>query len=207
MLKRQKITSPKPQQLLERGILNKWHDKTFDSFTGDPDVLKSLKKYVKNSNKARKDGIGLFMYGPYGVGKTLLANVILKELLAQGYTVRMITLSTLVTMFTGSWYSDEVRNEFLEITRQVDFLGIDDLGKEFKGSTDLGVKVFDNIVRYRLQSNLPIIFTANISPKELSDYYSASTSSMLNEMCAVVQVTGDDHRSSFRERNRSIIGK
>lgn len=194
-----------PQRLREMGILDKWHEKTFDDFTGDDVALDHVMKYLKNCKKARAEGIGLYLYGVYGVGKTHLMNCLIKALHEQRYRVRIITLATLVTKFTSAWYDAEERNSFLGMIQGVDFLAIDDLGKEYKDKQELGLRVFDNIVRYRLQANLPMIFTANLPPKEIKDYYSEALASMLSEMCAMVKVEGKDHRKDIGARNKKII--
>lgn len=201
-----KKTDFKPEQYLHRGILSKWHDKSFDDFDNDEVALRQVKAYLKNCKKARTNGTGLYLYGAYGTGKTLLLNCLLKQIMQLGYTVKVITLGTLVANFAQGWYDEEKRQEFIRMTQTVDFLAIDDLGKEFKGSSDLGLRVFDNIIRYRLQSKLPILFTANITPQEIKAYYSEGVASMLNEMCALIKVTGQDIRKNvIADNNEKIL--
>jgi DNA replication protein DnaC len=194
-------------KLRERGILDKWHGRTLDDFKGDPIALENVRKYLSNHKKATLEGVGLFLWGSWGSGKTMLMNALMQELHKMKYPVKVITLATLITQFSQGWYDSEERDKFLRGIQQVKFLAIDDLGKEYKGASDFGLRVFDNLLRFRSQMNLPTIFTANIEPKEIKDYYSEGVASMLQEMCAMVKVTGDDFRKKFAERNKRLITK
>lgn len=196
------------RKYLESGILEKWHDKTFEDFTNDDYALKQVKHCVENIDAMYKDGVGVFLWGSNGVGKSLLMNVAFKEIMKKvkksssstikHYTTKIITLSTLVTTYTNSWYNKEDAH-FLDEVKNVDFLGIEEIGKEFKSATDLGSVVLDTIVKYRVQRMLPIWATTNLEPSNVVGYYTEDIASMLREAVLAVQVTGKDMRVSIQK--------
>lgn len=186
-----------PDRLLSCGILQKWHAKSLEDFTNDPAAKKAVLKYLSQHRAVRKDGTGLYLHGANGVGKTLLMNASFKWLMEQGYKVQIISLSSLITKFTAGWYDMEEKRALQQTLQRVDFLGIEEIGKEFKSQTsDLAVTVLDNIVRYRSQMLKPIWATSNLEAKKLSDTYSEDIASMLREACIPINVLGED----FRER-------
>lgn len=194
-------------RLLSYGILLKWHNKTWNDFTNDAESKKRVLTYLKKAAQARKEGVGMFLYGANGTGKTLLLNLLLRELLTQKFTVRVYSLSTLITKFTAGWYDPKEKRDFQHLLQSVDFLGIEEIGKEFKaGANELGLMVLDNIIRFRLQMNRPIICTSNTSPKEIKTVYTEDIASMLREMCLPLNVQGVDMREEIGAENKKRYG-
>lgn len=199
--------SPQQNKWLASGILQKWHDKTWDTFTNDAAAKKLLRDYVKRHEEVRRDGTGLFLYGANGTGKTLCLNLVMKDLHKLGYTVRVISLPTLITQFTAGWYDKTEKRDFQKMLQTVDFLGIEEIGKEFKaGANELGVMVLDNVVRYRLQMQRPILATSNTGPKDIKSVYTEDIASMLREFCLPLNVQGEDFRIRIAERNKKKYG-
>lgn len=193
----------KPGQYLNSGILEKWHDKTWDDFDNDLAAKKRILKYLSKVEQASQEGVGLYLWGANGVGKTLSMNLAFKDLMAKGYKVHIITLSSLITMFTTSWYDQDQRTALYQRLLLVDFLGIEEIGKEFKSATDLGAVVLDSIVKYRVQRQLPIWATSNVSPSSITSMYTEDIASMLKESCVAIQVMGSDRRDDIKERIKS----
>lgn len=186
------------------GIYRKWHTHSFADFTNDTVSKEKVLKYLHSYRKAVKDGVGLFLYGDNGVGKSLLMNLSFMDLIEKRQKVRIVALSELIGIFTGSWYEEEKRDA-LDLIRNVAFLGIEEIGKEFRSTfqdkdsknSDLIVTVLDNILRYRVQNNLPTWFTSNLSPKLIESKYSHDIFSMLKEHCVPIKVTGEDFRNNI----------
>lgn len=185
----------KTELYLRSGILPKWHDKTLDDFTNDTEAKKVVTNYLKNHKQALSDGVGLFLHGANGTGKTLLMNTAFKELMELRYRVQIITMSGLITKFTSGWYDAEERRGLQRILQTVHFLGIEEVGKEFRSqNNDLSVTVFDHIVRTRVQMKLPTWFTSNKSPTDVTTVYTEDIASMLREVSVPVKVKGEDYR-------------
>lgn len=188
------------EHFLQKGILTKWHTKTWDDFTNDNRAKKILRSY--EPKKALKEGVGYYLFGANGVGKTLCMNLCFQDLMHAGYSVHIISLTSLITKFTAGWYDVAERQSLMTILQKVDFLGIEEIGKEYKaGSNDLGLMVFDTVLRNRVQMNKPIWFTSNKIPSDLKTIYSEDVASMLRECCVDLKISGTDYRAKISERN------
>jgi len=219
------------RKLLQAGILEEFWDKDFNNFYGHeekrnelqpkviqwntayPDIpinlnfnqgqriLEEVMEYAQNLKNARKHGISLFLFGPNGSGKTLLAVSVLKEALRQGFSAQMSSLGGIIEATTAGWYNSTKKEVFESKIKNVDFLLIDDIGKEYKAKGNNLVEVaFDNLIRYRSFRNKPIIFTSNTKLQELNTTYGQSVSSLLIGKCIAIRVAGDDYRKVIQAK-------
>jgi len=179
---------------LKAGILELWWDKELEDFKGNEKAKNITQKYLVEIDKNIKEGKGLFYIGSNGVGKTYLLAVILKKCVLRHYSVFFTTLGDLVEMYTEGWHSDFEKRKYQACIKDVDILGIDDIGKEFRGGAGLGEIVFDNLIRYRVQRKKVNIMTSNLQPQELRNIYGESLASLLNEGMRIVKITGYDYR-------------
>ena len=187
---------------INSGILEKWHNKTWDDFTNDDAAKKKIKHYLSKIVSAQKDGVGLYLWGTNGVGKTLCMNLAFKDLMNERKTVHIITLSSIITLFTASWYDEEKKQLLYGKILNSDFVGIEEIGKEFKSATDLGSVVLDSIVKYRVQRQLPTWATSNKAPTEITSVYTEDIASMFKESCVHIQMLGKDFRDDIRLANK-----
>jgi DNA replication protein DnaC len=201
----------KTEYLLSCGIKSGWHDKRLNEYTNDPQALKVVKKYLLNATDNKEDGIGLYLYGANGTGKSHLLNCSFKALLSLGYSVQNYTLDEIVDKFTASWYSDEQRKEFYDILRAVDFLGIDEFGKDLSREgepnylPDVVKRAIESIIRYRVQMKLPIWIASNTAPENVTKVFTEDVASLLREAVVAVPVRGKDYRRAIQERNKKKI--
>lgn len=168
--------------------------------------LEKLNKYIKRLGKSYKKGIGLFIFGPSGSGKTCSSCIILKHVLRAGYTARFTMLSECITMFADGWYDRGKREQFVKELLSVDFLVIDDIGKEFRQKTgsDINRAAFDSIFRQRANEMLPTIITSNhdevssdniIEGGSLSEMYGGNLISLFSEHLIKIHMIGHDFRT------------
>jgi DNA replication protein DnaC len=103
-------------------------------------------------------------------------------------------------MFAGGWRDDLLKEKMEKMIRNVDFLVVDDLGKEFKAQKiNLNQAALDSVLRHRVYEQLPIIITTNRSTNEIETDYGAGTMSLFREACKIINVTGEDYRQKIRD--------
>lgn len=193
------------------GIKTGWHDKTLTDFTNDTEALKVVKNYLRKSAEMRREGVGVYLWGSNGSGKSHLMNCAFKELIAQTYKVRVYSLDEIVDKFTSAWYSDTEKQELNRVLHQIDFLGIDEFGKNVDADgnpiylPDLVKRVMESVIRYRVQMHLPIWFASNTDPKYVKDVFSEDIASLLREAVVPVCVRGEDYRKKIQKRHKEAL--
>lgn len=177
------------QVLNSRGIWEIWHDKGWDDYVGEENKQKVINHLLKASER------GLILYGTNGTGKTMLMNLSMKYfLLEEKKEVQVVDFRALVSAYTKSWGKEP--SDELETYLNVKYLGIDDIGKEFKGgdiSRELAVTTLDHVLRYRFQRLRPTWITMNLELKEVKEYYNEHISSLLKRCCDAVKIEGTDY--------------
>ena len=89
------------------------------------------------------------------------------------------------------------RRRYEERIRDVDFLMIDDVGKEMRVSKNgLTEMVFDNLIRYRSFRNKPMILTTNSDIESVENVYGKSIVSLLYGKFIPIRVVGEDYRKT-----------
>ena len=159
------------------------------------------------------DGDHLFLLEDFTVThNSHLMNCTFKELIAKGYKVRVYSMDEIVDKFTSSWYSDEDRRELDNVLRNIDFLGIDEFGKNVDKDgnpvylPDLVKRVMESVIRFRVQMGKPIWFASNTDPKFVKDVFSEDIASLLREAVVPVCVRGEDFRKEIqREIKRKFL--
>lgn len=181
------------------GILDKWHTLTLNNFVNDDRAKKIVEGYIDDIKEAKKDGTGIYLYSEVnGCGKSLILNSVFKQLIEMRYTVHVVSMPTLITLYTQGWSDVEQRKTLMRIMQKVDFLAIEELGKG--GKTDLANLVIESVVRWRVQMKKPIWITTNMKPSNVANIYSEDVASMLNEACLILHVKGDDYRPKIQEQ-------
>ena len=183
-------------KVMEKGnIGRRYYNADFANYQSNPQnkaMFDACKKFVKGFNK--NDGMGLFLFGGVGCGKTHLAISIMKHLITKGKKVSFYKSSGLYDEYkrTFAFNNDETGEIFLQKLKKVDLLIIDDLGTDrFDDKFNLFLyKVIDT--RYNDMS--PIIITSNFNLNELSSVVDRRILDRLYSMC----VQWGNNSSSYR---------
>lgn len=205
------MTAKQQAYYLSCGIKLSWHDKVLDDFKNDNESLSRVKDYISKASEAKQKGLGLFLWGANGCGKTHLMNCAFKELIDKRYRVHIFSLDEIVDKFTAGWYSDEDKKELQDILRNTDFLGIDEFGKnldkdgEAKYIPDLVKRVMDSVIRYRVQMKRPVWFTSNTTPSNVNKVFSEDVASLLKEATLPIQITGVDYRGVIQKKYKKFV--
>jgi len=157
--------------------------------------------YIKNIVDNYKNGIGLYLVGKAGSGKTALESITLSGAIEKGYNSHFTKVETLI-----SKYLDNDLEDILTI----DFLGIDDLGKEMhtQASSKLLGTALDIIIRNRGSNMLPTIITSNQTYHDIEIIYGEFGNglvSLFSEqlLCITCNLTGVDYRKEvIRHKNK-----
>lgn len=176
----------------------------WDDYEGPTSTLTNVTKYLERHEQFLKRGMGLYLSGTLGTGKTMLANLVLKELVKSGYSCWATTFSQTVQMFTAGW-GDKAEQEYFQqkfINSRV--LLLDDIGKEMTGTRlKLAETTFDAILRQRIQSGRATLLTTNLTPFDLESCYGAAALSLIKEKSLDLVFEGNDFRPSAN--NREIV--
>jgi len=120
--------------------------------------------YCKALGLCRQRGLGLYLFGDNGRGKTALVACMLREIASQGYSIYLTNL----TEVTDKLFKNEIKLSFL---KKVDFLVIDDIGSErmFKIGNDetFVADKANEIIASREKDLKPTLFTSNLSVSSL----------------------------------------
>lgn len=180
--------------LLKAGILEEFWPLSLDDLENES-VRNVVKDYIQNLYNARDQGIGLFFHGTNGGGKTMAGVEVLKAALEAGYTAQFASLGGIVQVFADGWTNPASKDKFERRIRDVDFLMIDDVGKEMRVSkSGLIEVVFDNVIRYRTFRNKPLILTTNSDIDAIETTYGKSVISLLRGKFLPVKVVTRDYR-------------
>lgn len=187
----QKLTLRKEHMLLMRLPALYWRV-SYESITHDA-LQHIVRTYIEDMHGHLDDGIGFLFYGDNGVGKTGAACVLAKAVRRTGASVLFVTAESLRQgvlndeEFSGLQSLDERAHS-------VDFLIIDDLGKEHRGKSGWNETYWENLFRVRIAANRSTVVTSNRTLQQLRERYNKSMLEVMKEKILPVKVEGDDRR-------------
>lgn len=164
------------------------------------------KKYCEAYEQVLSDGLGIYLFGNKGTGKTHLTACIANELMSKYKQVlftNFFEISKLIRSTFGN--SRESETKYINEFANIDFLFIDDLGTERVQSASgedlwLQEKIFE-VLNKRYNMRKPTIFTSNYSLQELIECrgYMDKTVDRIAEMSnAIMKIEGDSYRMKAR---------
>lgn len=163
-------------------------------------VREQVQDYIANAAAYVAQGYGLtFWSSCRGSGKTLLATLVLKSLLAQGYDGYSCLFNQLLTLHTAGWRDADARRWFEYRVANAGVLHVDDMGKENPNRSEVVGALVDEILRTRIANARPTIITTNLSLAELGQRYYSDVISLFAECNEPIEVPGEDYRPQYRE--------
>lgn len=142
------------------------HNPTFDT------AYIRCKKYCEAYNKVIERGLGIYLWGDKGCGKTHITACMANDLMEKRKQVLFTNFFEISKMLRGTFNNQTKMSEadYIRKLATIDFLFIDDLGTERVQNKDgdmwLQEKIFD-ILNKRYNMKKPTIFTSNYSLQEL----------------------------------------
>ncbi|MDE6500720.1 MAG: ATP-binding protein [Ruminococcus sp.] len=169
-----------------------------DDGNSDNHAMQVARNYVNNFEKMKNDGVGLFIYGDVGVGKSFMAACIANALIDKGVTVQMTDFTTIID---GLW-NNEDRNAYRKKLNDVALLVIDDLGRENDSKHNKGIVT--SVLDTRCRSKRPLILTSNFSLEYLLNVEDTALRriySRIFKQCIPIEFKGNDRRQIQMAQN------
>lgn len=209
----------KALELKEKSLLGqRYKDVTFDSTeitSKEFEVVCSrMRKYCSVADIVLSRGIGVYLYGDKGRGKTHLTACMVNELTSNLHSVLFTNFSEISQAIRNTFGKQvelgagKSEQELLRKLSDVEFLFIDDFGTEkvTKGNEDLWLqgKIYD-IINDRYVNKKPIIFTSNYSLRELVETrgVAGKTVDRIMEMTEIIKLEGVSYRKLIHQ-NREL---
>ncbi|MBC5637495.1 primosomal protein DnaI [Ornithinibacillus sp. BX22] len=143
---------------------------TIDGIDDDPHRSKAIREIITFIGQV-KNGLpqkGLYLYGPFGVGKTYFLGAIANELKKYNISSMLIYMPEFVREIKSSIKDDSI-NEKIDYFKKADVLMLDDIGAETQ-SAWFRDEVLGTILQYRMMERLPVFFTSNYSMDQLEEH-------------------------------------
>jgi DNA replication protein DnaC len=179
----------------------------------DEAIRPKIDRYLRRLDEHLDWGEGLLLWGDNGVGKTSAAVLIALEVRRRGASVLFITAEGLrQAVLERERFDDD--QTVIERARAVDFLVLDDLGKEHPGETGFTERLFENLIRERVAARRTTVMTTNLpmSPrvdgngresKALKNVYVPSMLEVMKEALYPLRFVGENLREAKREEMTS----
>lgn len=165
------------------------------------DLVTQAFAYLNDAQSHMSTGTGLTLWSESsGTGKTLIATLVLKTLMLDGYDGYFTQFNDLLDASTSGWRDKDERAWFTMKVRNAGVLVIDDLGREYKGRAELVESLFDTVIRARVNACQPTIITTNYDPSQMKSGYGKNILSLFSEVNLDVHATGTDFRPLAKER-------
>lgn len=175
---------------------------TFDQITEA--IRPKIDTYLRQLDDKLDRGEGLLLWGSNGVGKTSAAVLVALEVRRRGASVLFITAEGLrQAVLERELFDDD--QTVIERARAVDFLVLDDLGKEHPGETGFTERLFENLFRERSAAQRTTFVTTNLpmrpegeQARALINTYIPSMLEVMKETLHPIRYIGDNLRDAVR---------
>lgn len=140
----------------------------------ETDYMQGFKRYCNNFDLARREGVGLLLYGNAGTGKTFYMSCVVNDLTNRGYKVLSFSISGYLNEIKKGYdKNSEINNveeKLLNTIDEVDLIAIDDAGSE-KISKEWGEERMFNLFDRIYRQNKALIMTSNLSGEGLKSHF------------------------------------
>ena len=140
--------------------------------SGREEPLRAALTFIDECIDYQKNGKipkGLYLSGSLGVGKTYLLAAIANKLAENGIQSMMVHFPSFSVEMTGAIQNGNP-NQILDQIKRVPVLMLDDIGAT-RLTSWMRDDVLGIILEYRMQNELPTLFSSNLSMKDLQEQY------------------------------------
>ncbi len=166
----------------------------------DSVIVNAIRDFIDDLDRNLEAGLGIWLMGDTGTGKTSLAMLVSKEVLARGRTAAIYSLPKLLGRIRSTYDADpgdESYADFFERLCEVDILHLEDLGTEKR--TEWVLEQLYALINERYERQKSVMVTTNFDQTELEEQLGDRIVSRLVEICGdPLPLYGTDHRMHFR---------
>lgn len=163
-------------------------------------AIETAEVYAKQILQMYDEGIGLFLFGSNGVGKTEIAAIIAQEAYRNRLSVRFTTMNQVTPIGVKAGYDEDLQAVYYGDYLNIDFLVIDEVGKEQQGEKAANITVLEEILRHRNFRKLPTILISNLDVDDFRYRYGESIYSLINGRFIPIKIVAEDKRRSLRQK-------
>lgn len=173
-------------------------DSLYQAAGSDPDKrdgITAARELVETGFTRGKNG--LYVFGPYGVGKTGVVTPILRNYVDNGLTGLWIEFYDFTDEVQSRYRSnaEETAQAAVKQAQEVDMLLLDDVGNPKSGEeTQDRSKILYQVVNARHNHARPMLITSNLTPDEFVKQFGARTWERISESCRVIRMGGRNLR-------------
>ena len=165
--------------------------------------ISTIRDWGKDMTQNEKWKNGIYLWGPAGCGKTLLASIILQELMLKyAQNGRFVDLSRQFFQRLKSSYdsTDEsfgTAGQILDELIMVPFIVIDDFGVQ--RNTEWESEMLYNLIDSRYSEERITMITSNSNITEYKEIAKGRVYSRILEMCKIIHINLPDYRESLSQ--------
>jgi DNA replication protein DnaC len=186
----------------------------------DPEAIRGVREYAERFEAFFDQGLGLWLYGPVGTGKTHLAIGIGKLACALGACSAFVNVPTWLEELRATFDEKQARSpsadrlkhlEHVIRKRERTLLILDDLGME--NATPWARDEIYRLVNRQYEQGRALVVTSNQDPNELvarQDQprgHAAGTISRLVGTCLLVRLEAEDYRQYLKRDQLKTLSK
>ncbi|MBK0347711.1 primosomal protein DnaI [Aerococcaceae bacterium zg-ZJ1578] len=173
-------------------------------------IADEITLFISNYRKHPESTQGLYLSGPFGVGKTYILGALANALAQSGVKVTMLHFPTFAQDARKSIQDNSVHDLVTEV-KKVPILMLDDVGAE-NITAWIRDDILAVILEYRMKESLPTFFTSNFSMDELAVYLESTREGIekvkaarlmerVRYVAKEVQVDGEN----LRQKQRGVV--
>ena len=156
-----------PKEVMEAQL----HDIDLNAATDDSriSVVEAANEFLNSLDQTGKlPQRGLYIYGPFGIGKSFILGALANELANRGVKTIVVYVPEFLREIKQS-IQDQTLNEKIDFVKRAQVLVLDDFGAEAMSAWTRD-EVLGTILQHRMAEQLPTFFTSNLSYEELENH-------------------------------------
>ena len=153
----------------------KWKERTFENAKilslEEKKIKQRLEYYCNHFKEAQKNGLGLYLCGEVGTGKSFYSICVFNELLKNDFKVYRTTLNGIYQRIQSAFsnFNNLTEEQVFKDLLEADLIILDDLGKENISETWGKSKLY-SIFNFFYEKEKCIIISTNLESEQISNF-------------------------------------